>query len=214
MARPSQITTEQIDEINGVDATFPVAGVDNSTQGFRDNFSNIKSSIAMLKTRVNELIENAIVKEDETYVYNTITNNSFFVNSSPLVLSDSTQTLDAGNYAIDASLGSYQKLELAGNTAITDVINWPEYTFENTAVFSGYVSTITVAVVKDPQINDSSAPTLSWPSGTNKAVANLKYRYGLQTDITVADGETHFFKIWSATAGAGEIFVEYLGVYQ
>ena len=35
-----------------IDGTFPVAGVDNDTQGFRDNFGYIKSNFAAAKEEI------------------------------------------------------------------------------------------------------------------------------------------------------------------
>ena len=43
------ITTSQT-EINAIDALYPKAGQDNDSQGFRDNFSNIKNSLTKAKT--------------------------------------------------------------------------------------------------------------------------------------------------------------------
>jgi hypothetical protein len=40
-------------EINysNIDATFPLAGKDNDSQGFRDNFTNIKNNIDLTVSR-------------------------------------------------------------------------------------------------------------------------------------------------------------------
>ena len=47
----SQIISVDIDE------NFPVAGQDNDSQGFRDNFSVIKNSLATAKAEISELDE-------------------------------------------------------------------------------------------------------------------------------------------------------------
>jgi len=38
----------EIDDI-GIDETYPVAGIDNDTQGFRDNFNIIKNNFVTSK---------------------------------------------------------------------------------------------------------------------------------------------------------------------
>lgn len=43
-----------------IDATYPVAGVDNDTQGFRDNFAIIKDNFASAKTEIEELQDNTV----------------------------------------------------------------------------------------------------------------------------------------------------------
>lgn len=45
-----------------IDATFPVAGVDNSTQGFRDNFNIIKNSLNAARNEIIQLQSNSILK--------------------------------------------------------------------------------------------------------------------------------------------------------
>lgn len=49
-------------DFENIDATFPVAGVDNSTQGFRDNFSVIKNSLSAARTEILQLQSNAVLK--------------------------------------------------------------------------------------------------------------------------------------------------------
>lgn len=43
-----------------IDAAYPVAGVDNDTQGFRDNFSIIKDNFAAAKSEIEELQDNTV----------------------------------------------------------------------------------------------------------------------------------------------------------
>lgn len=206
MSRPSQITTNYA----SIDATYPVAGVDNSTQGFRDNFSYIKNGIAALETTVNSLVENSIVKEDDTNVYSAVMDHIFAANINPLVLTAGTSTVAAGNYQINASAGNYQQLTINGNVSITSIANWPTYSFSNTEIAS-FLTSITIAVRSG--LSDSTVLTLSWPTGPAKSVANFKYHSNMPTTVNVGDGEVHYFKIWSATAGSGETFVEYLGAF-
>jgi hypothetical protein len=48
---PSQITTL----FPNIDESYPVAGVDNDTQGFRDNFDVIKTSLGVASVEITEL---------------------------------------------------------------------------------------------------------------------------------------------------------------
>ena len=45
-----------------IDDTYPVAGVDNDSQGFRDNFNIIKTNFVAAKAEITELQNNAILK--------------------------------------------------------------------------------------------------------------------------------------------------------
>lgn len=44
-----------------IDGTFPVAGQDNSSQGFRDNFTNIKNNFAFAQNEINDLQSKTIL---------------------------------------------------------------------------------------------------------------------------------------------------------
>ncbi len=47
-----------------IDAAYPVAGVDNDTQGFRDNFSIIKQNFQYAATEITDLQNNAARKDE------------------------------------------------------------------------------------------------------------------------------------------------------
>jgi hypothetical protein len=53
--------SSQIDNEN-IDSTFPVAGQDNDSQGFRDNFASIKTNFGYAKTEIQDLQSKAILK--------------------------------------------------------------------------------------------------------------------------------------------------------
>jgi hypothetical protein len=44
----------------GIDETYPVAGVDNDTQGFRDNFNIIKNNFVTAKDEITNLQDNTV----------------------------------------------------------------------------------------------------------------------------------------------------------
>lgn len=47
---------------NTIDATYPVAGQDNATQGFRDNFSAIKTNFGFAEDEITELQSKVLLK--------------------------------------------------------------------------------------------------------------------------------------------------------
>ena len=40
---------------NTIDITYPVAGQDNNSQGFRDNFTNIQTNLQVVKDELEDL---------------------------------------------------------------------------------------------------------------------------------------------------------------
>ena len=49
-----------------VDATFPKAGQDNSSQGFRDNFSQVKTQLDTASTEITTIQTNQAVTNADT----------------------------------------------------------------------------------------------------------------------------------------------------
>jgi len=47
---------------NSIDANFPVPGVNNSSQGFRDNFASIKNNLSTASTEITDLQNKVVLK--------------------------------------------------------------------------------------------------------------------------------------------------------
>lgn len=43
---------------NNIDITYPIAGQDNDTQGFRDNFRHIRNNLIVAKTEISDIQAN------------------------------------------------------------------------------------------------------------------------------------------------------------
>jgi nitrogen fixation/metabolism regulation signal transduction histidine kinase len=51
-----------------IDVTYPIAGQDNDTQGFRDNFSNIKNNLNTAKNEITAIQDTL----DSTPIYTNV----------------------------------------------------------------------------------------------------------------------------------------------
>ena len=49
--------------VNNIITTFPIPGQDNDSQGFRDNFTNIKNSFNAAKAEIEDLQNKAVLKD-------------------------------------------------------------------------------------------------------------------------------------------------------
>ena len=59
---------------NTINENFPVAGQDNDTQVFRDNFDSIKTALSVAKTEITDLQDNAArTDQSSDFGYNVIT---------------------------------------------------------------------------------------------------------------------------------------------
>jgi len=58
-----------------INEDYPIAGQDNDTQGFRDNFGNIKTALSVTKDEINLLQANAVLKATVDGENDPVTNN-------------------------------------------------------------------------------------------------------------------------------------------
>jgi Zn-dependent protease with chaperone function len=110
---------------SSIDPTFPVAGQDNSSQGFRDNYSAIISSFATAKDEITELQTKSIFK---TALSDTTLSNDMQgaeITNATLKNPGYTALLAASN-TITVSNASYHKIAVSTNTTITVTsTTWP-----------------------------------------------------------------------------------------
>jgi hypothetical protein len=121
-----------------IDGTFPVANQDNSSQGFRDNFTNIKYNFVAAQNEINDLQSKAVLTS--ALQGQTINNN---MNGTKLIgpqLNAWTQSLiDQGvqtigsTVTLDFTIGNFQKITTGGPAGTPGIINiafanWPAAT--------------------------------------------------------------------------------------
>ena len=107
-----------------IDATFPVAGQDNDSQGFRDNFNQIKTDLTNAKSELEDLQSTAVLKGNLTSpavtVSNDLAGNELFdFKSYQQVDKVSALGTVSGSNSIDAANGSVFTLTTSGNTTLT-----------------------------------------------------------------------------------------------
>jgi len=112
---------------NNIDGTYPVAGQDNNSQGFRDNFTNTKTNFQYAADEITDLQNNVVLKS--ALSGSTHNNNMLGSILSNAELNDMGYTRLAlgtagGTVTIDYSIGTYQTLST--NAAVSlGFINWP-----------------------------------------------------------------------------------------
>lgn len=118
--------TSQINPQN-IDGTYPVAGQDNDSQGFRDNFTNTKTNFEYAAAEITDLQSKAVLKSALTG--SSLNNNmggSLLYNA---VFQDIAETLvplgtQSGSQTLDYSLGPYFTLTTSGSVSL-GFSNWP-----------------------------------------------------------------------------------------
>lgn len=107
---------------NGIDSNYPVPGVNNSSQGFRDNFSSIKVNLDAAYTEITDL-QNKVVVKNSLIGYPVDNNMANTLISNALVRSFRATTYNLGNNisgstTIDVSKGDVQYGTIVANTTI------------------------------------------------------------------------------------------------
>jgi hypothetical protein len=113
---------------NNIDGQYPVAGQDNNSQGFRDNFTNTRTNFQFAADEITELQNKAILKT--ALVGGTLQNNmGNAVISNAQLIGQTTSLVALGNVtngtaAVVFGSGSYQTATTQGNTSLS-LTGWP-----------------------------------------------------------------------------------------
>lgn len=114
---------------NNINDQYPVAGQDNDSQGFRDNFTNIKNNLRFAQEELNDLQQKAVLK---SALQGTTINNDF--NDSQLIgaqfLKTTETRVDLGvitdpNITVTWSNGHFQQMILESSSTTVTFGGWP-----------------------------------------------------------------------------------------
>jgi hypothetical protein len=156
-----------------IDGTYPKSGQDNSSQGFRDNFSAIKNNFTEAKTEIEAMQTNkANLNSANDFSGNTVSN---------AVLKDNAETVYAhgtvasGAITLNHLNGHYQTATVTADTTFT-YLNFP----------TGALGRIILDITVNP-----GATTLTFPSATIKA-DNVNGSDGTSDQVTTGLGRFLF----------------------
>ena len=112
---------------NNIDGNFPVAGVPNNTQGFRDNFTNTKTNFEFAQTEINDLQSKAVLKQALTGT--TLDNNMgdnliYAVKMNDVSFTALQLAATSGSINLDYAAAAWQTLVMNGNCSL-GFTNWP-----------------------------------------------------------------------------------------
>lgn len=176
---------------NNINGGYPIAGIDNDSQGFRDNFTNIKNNFTTIKTELDDLQGKVLLKQALTGIplNNTITD----VALPGQVLQAASETyIDngadvAGAITINWALGHLQEFHLTADTNIS-FTGWPT---------SGKYGKVRLLVTPDP-----STPTtadLTFPAEVSIFGTSVTNRT-LQV-VNISSTATRLYELSTKDAG-------------
>ena len=106
---------------NNIDGAYPVAGQDNNSQGFRDNFTNTKTNFQYAADEITDLENKAVLKAALT---GTVLDNnmlgSVLYNAQLQQMSNTVVALGtlSGSVNINYPAGSYQTVTTSGSISL------------------------------------------------------------------------------------------------
>jgi hypothetical protein len=107
---------------NGINVNYPVPGINNSSQGFRDNFTAIRTDLNTAATEITDLQNNVVLKQPLTgTTLNNDMANTLISNAATRGFRATTYNLGnamSGTVVVNVSLGDVQYGTIAGNTSI------------------------------------------------------------------------------------------------
>jgi len=106
---------------SNIDGAYPVAGQDNSSQGFRDNFTNVKTNFGYAKSELEDLQTKSILKAGLTGVAldNDMDGNLIYnLELSQLAMSKYAAGVVTGSVSLSYANGYYQTLTTSGSVTL------------------------------------------------------------------------------------------------
>ena len=105
-----------------INGNYPIAGQDNSSQGFRDNFTGIRNNFTEAKTEIEALQSNkANLNASNNFSGNTVSNAVLKDNGETVY---NHGTVSSGAITLDHENGHYQTATITADTTFS-FINFP-----------------------------------------------------------------------------------------
>jgi hypothetical protein len=146
---------------NNIDGAYPVAGQDNNSQGFRDNFTNTKTNLQYAADEITDIQSKGIFKA--ALVGTTLDNDMLGSSLSNAVIRDFAASsvalgVSTSSVPIDYALGHYQTVTTGGSISLS-FTNFPPDGAAGWLIVRIYVTAVTHTVTLPPTVGASLSNT-------------------------------------------------------
>lgn len=181
-----------------IDAEYPVAGIDNDTQGFRDNFQIIKNGLGNAKNEITALQQNS-VKLDETNNFDGTTL------ASANLTTTTEQSYNAGTIIAGQNIsflnGHYQTIR----------VNLSEETDTVTLTLTDWPTESNYAKMTVEIYGNDTAKTVNWVA-ENAGI--LKTSPNFPATFTIDSSEDPIIVEFWTTSSGNTVYANYLGRFE
>lgn len=197
----SNIVTTTLDE------NYPIAGRDNDTQGFRDNFGIIKANFNAAKAEIEDLQDNVLRRDKENTLGGSKIVDANIQASTEVMYSD--LNINSAIVPVQFTSGHYHKYNLTdpSSTYTFNLEGWPDSSQESR------LAKITIEL-----LSTEGEKTITW-TGTGqqgisvfKKSANWPTEFTVPLSNTVEDYTPVLVEFWSYDGG-NTIYANFLGSF-
>jgi hypothetical protein len=183
-----------------INENFPVAGQDNDTQTFRDNFDTIKTNFSSAKTEITDLQDNsARTDQDNDFLYNVV--GSLTLQDAYLRKKDYGAAIIAGTQDVSFKQAMYHVIKLGANTSLS-FTEFPTGAVDITGL--GQIGKATLELY-----GDGTARTITF---TTTGATVIKKSPGFPGSVTVTSATNPvIIEVWQHSDTV--IWMNYLGLY-
>ena len=184
-----------------INENFPVAGQDNDTQVFRDNFDTIKTNFSEAKTEITDLQDNAArTDQDNDFLYNVV--GSLTLQDAYLRKKEYGAAIVAGTQEVSFKQAMYHVIKLGANTSLS-FSDFPTGAVDINNL--GQIGKATLELYG----NDNVTPrTITFTTAGGTVIKKL----GFPGSVTVtSDTNPVIIEVWQHSSTV--IFLNYLGLF-
>jgi hypothetical protein len=170
-----------------IDANYPVAGVPNNTQGFRDNFTNIQTNFTYAKNEITDLENKAVLKSALTGT--TLDNNMGDQLIYSALIRDFSgsivqNTVTSGAITLDYSAGHYQTVSTTGSITLG---------------FSNFPASGTVGMMRVQANITNTSYTMTLPTAVTLGLTGIQ---GISSNV-ITFAQTGYYEFGFVTSDGG-----------
>ena len=186
--------------VNNIITTFPIPGQDNDSQGFRDNFTNIKNSFNAAKAEIEDLQNKAVLKD--ALISTALNNNMAGVKLSSAEIFDFRETqidygTQAGTIILDHARAHYHSVNTNGSITL-GFVNMPPNGTVGRIRLKMHINSITHQLILPAEVTSGLANLIGWnPSDRTVSFTNT----GVCLFEFLSDDHGNTFNISDMTRG-------------
>ena len=183
-----------------IDATFPVAGQDNDSQGFRDNFSQIKTQLDTASSEITTIQTNQAVTNATTNFNGHDIQNAILIDVGQKIVAKGTVS---GSQTIDFRAGPVQTITTSGALTLA-FTNFPVEDNGSTNAYGKVKLIITNASSHSITLTGVTMPFLRNPDAMSQANdSTVGVDYSTRVAIPAETG-IMVIEVWSVNGGTNK----------